>query len=306
MSRELHHHHHHHHHRHHKHKEKKNIGQIVICTIVSFILSVFLTMSCYISGLLLGMFNTEIIIDALDNGTYYDDIIAYTINESENISILMGLPNEVYEEVFTVTETRTEVHKFVNSTIEGNDYTPATDKAKNRLVDNVNKYVVEGGYEINDEQQKNVDDFATKVCDVYGESMKIPFFKYFVSVRDVVSDVIVIALPILIVLSIAAVIVLIKAQKWAHKGLRYVSYATIASAIMTAGLPIYMLSQGIYKRISISPKYVYNFLVAYVDKSLSAFLWVSAALAIISMILMVVTFELRRSRAKRERKKIET
>ena len=278
---------------------KKNIGRIIVCTVLSFLLSVFLTMSCYILGLYFGLFNTSIIINSLDNGSYYDDIISYTVDTSESFSILLGLPDEVFDGVFNVNETRNEVHNFVNNTIDGKDYVPNVEKAKSRLVENVNKIVVDGGYEINEEQQKNVEDFANTVCKVYSDSMKIPFFKYFVSVRDVVNQVISIALPIFIVFSLVAIIVLIRTEKWLHRSLRYICYGTLAAMIMTAALPIYLLSQGIYKRITISPKYVYDFIVAHVDNSLSAFLWAAGILALISLILMVAVFEIRRSKMKK-------
>lgn len=259
-----------------------------ISTIIAFLLSIFLTMASYLGGIYYGVFNKDIIIDSMNDGTFYNDIIDYTVNKASSLAIPMGLPETVFEDVFTFDETYNEAKAYITTNLAGNDYTPDTSNAVSRLVININKYLESQGYTITDEQENNIVTFAKTVAEEYSNNLTIPYFKYFVNVRNLFGKLAIVGLPILAVFSAFAIFLLFRLHKWAHRAMRYLAYSTIATALMTAILPALLLIGGIYKRISITPEYFYKFIVSYISRSLYTFMYFAALLAAISVILIVI------------------
>lgn len=282
--------------------KKKNIGQTVVSVIVAFVLSILLTMLCYICCIYFGMFNVSSVKNAINTSGYCQDIVEYSEKSSAEAAIPMGLPDTVFKGVFDVNETRTEAYNYITASIEGHNYEPDTTAAKYRLLNNIYDYVEGSGAVMTDETKANTDVFADEIMTAYSKNVKIPFFNYFVLVRDAISDLIYIAIPVLVILSIAAVVILVRMHKWLHRAMRYIAYSTISVALMTAVFPAYLLAGGIYKRISISPQYVYNFLVEYVDNSLSVFLFMSAAFAVLSVGVIIFIYIKRRKLEEKSRK----
>lgn len=270
--------------------KNKNLGQKVVSVIVAFLLSIILTLLCYIFCVYFGMFNVRAVTNAINTSGYCQNIVEYSEKSSAEAAIPMGLPESVFVDIFDVTETRTEAHNYITASVEGHDYQPDTSAAKERLINSIHAYVQESGAELTDETKANADKFADEIMTAYAKNIKIPFFNYFVMVKNAVMGLIYIAIPVLLILSVAAIVILIRMHKWLHRALRYISYSTIAVSLMTFILPAYLMADGIYKRISISPEYVYNFLVKYIDNSLSTFFVMSGVFAAISAVLIVAIY----------------
>lgn len=277
-------------------RKKENQKSIwLLSTVIAFLLSIFLTMLSYLGGIYFGIFNKRILLDSMNTADYYESINEYTYNSVSSLAIPLGLDESIFEGVFTLENASAEGQKLITANLNGETYAPDLSGMEQRLTDNINNYLYHQGLTANEEQQQNIGKFVTTISDQYRSNLKVPYISYYTQVRGLFLKIFVIGMPILLILSIGAVILLIRLHKWWHKGLRFITYATLAATIMTCILPLSLLISEVYKRIHISPEYFYYFMTRYIGRSLTTFMIVSAILLAISIVLICVIYYRRKA-----------
>lgn len=280
-------------------KQKKGESSFWLSTIIAFLLAIFLTMASYLGGTYFGLFNKTLILDSMNKTSYYNSIITYTQEKAESLAIPIGIPAEVFNDVFTLDETYAEGNALIKAKLNGANYTPDTTNVKQRIVANINTYLTTQNLSVTSEQKANITTFAQTVADEYSNNLSIPYLQYYVQLRNMVSKLVMIGLPVFLLLSLFAIVLLIKLHTWMHRALRYIAYSTLAASLMTAVLPIYILAKGVYRRINISPEYFYNFVMSYITQSIFTFLYISLLLLAISAAIIVVIYFRRRELTKK-------
>ena len=281
-------------------RQKKGISSFWISTIIALLLSIFLTMASYLGGIYFGVFNNALILDSVNKTAYYNAIMDYTLDKSQSLAIPMGLQPEVFDNVFTLDETYAEGNTLLQANLNGNEYIPDTSKVVNRLVSNINLYLKQNSLTVTNEQQTNITTFANIVANEYFQSLSLPYIKYYTNLRNMVSKLVYVGIPVLLLLSAFAIFLLMKMQRWVHMSLRYIVYSTLAASLMTAILPVYLLITGSYKHLNITPEYFYNFMVHYITESLFTFIYISLLLFVISIMIMTILFFKKRELIKKK------
>lgn len=126
----------------------------------------------------------------------------------------------------------------------------------------------------------------------------LTYINYYVSFRNMYNKFFIILIVILLVLAVVDIVITIKDHHYVHRGLRYVTYATLAAAIMTGVLPLFLFIQGRYKHLNIKPVYFYNMFVDVINKSLYSFMAVSVFFILVSAGLIIATVILRKKAEK--------
>jgi len=269
-------------------KHKKGVSSFWISTIIALLLSIFLTMASYLGGIYFGAFNKTLILDSLNKTSYYNAIMDYTLDKSQSLAIPMGLKPEVFDNVFTFEETYAEGNALIHANLDGKEYIPNTSKVVDRLVSNINLYLKQNDLKVTNDQQANITTFSNIIADEYSKNLSVPYIKYYTSLRNIFSKLAYVGIPVFLLLSAFAIFLLIKMQRWIHRSLRFIAYGTLAASLMTAGLPVFLLITGSYKRLNVTPEYFYNFIVHYITESLYTFIIISLLLFVISIMLMTI------------------
>ena len=283
--------------------KKKGNSSFWISTIIAFLLSVFLTLASYLGGIYFGLFNNNLILDALNSTNYYNAILDNTSEKAAALAIPMGLPADIFNNVFTLDSTYSDGRAIMQNAFKGESYTLDTSDIENRITSNINIYLTSKNLTATPEQQNNINEFAQTVAGEYVKNISIPYINYYVQLRSMFSNVVMIGLPVLLLLSAAAVFLLIRLHRWLHRSLRYITYGTLAAAIMTGTIPLYALISGSYRHLNVSPEYFYNFLISYITQSIVTFLYISLLLFVISFALITVIY-FRRKELKKKSERV--
>lgn len=278
---------------------KKKKENTVVLTILSFLLSVFLTMLCLLIGLKAGLFNQATIFGAMKNTQYYTHVVEETVDEAENLIIPMGLDNSVLDDVFTKEQAEKDCKTVIRAKLASDDTPLDLTDLNDKLTANVHQYIQTQRIELNEEQENNITVFTNAVLQFYSQNISIPFISYYVSIRSMLAKVILIGIAVLLVLTLITILLIVKAGRRRRTFLPYITYATLAGMLMTVLVPAGLLLQGAYRRLNISPEYVFRFAVRFITSSLVAFLYIGIVMLIISLILMIVTSRLKVANSKR-------
>lgn len=275
------------------HKEvpmkENNKLSAVICVIVSFILSLFITLITYMLATYFGLFNKALLLDAMNKSSFYESVNLYTAKQAEDLAIPAGLDESVFDEVFSEKVTYKEGKAYLISTLNGENYSIDTSFVKKQLTININKFISDQGFGEEDYDQENVDAFVDKICSIYASNLSVPYLSYYKGITDMFTEVILWGIPILAALCILGFLFLIKLNKWFHRALRYIAYSFLAASLMVSLMPAFLISTKKYQYLNISPAYVNRLLSRYIGQSLytylySAFVLLAAGLVIISII----------------------
>jgi len=274
--------------------KKKNKKTKIICTILSFLLAIVITMFSYLTGLYLGLFNMNNLVDSMD-ADFYGRINEYIRKEAVNIAIPYGVDRTVFDDVFTMDITSVQASNKLKAQLKNENYIVNTSDIEQKIRENIDKFVTSNGYTLTSEQKSSVDTLVQEVCSIYTEALSIPYMQQFARINSTFNKYITIGLIITFIMIIIDIIILFFINKYAHRCFRYIVYATLAAAIMTAFLPIWALTNGFYKRIFISVEYVYTFFVNYLHNSIMIFIYISALLLAVSAALLILIWYRRKA-----------
>lgn len=263
-------------------KRKHSRGRFVISSILSFLLAILLTVATVALAVKVGFVNKNQILDGLNYKDYYSGVEEQFYQDVKDLATPMGLPENVLEGIVESDIIHEDVRGYVDASCDGREYTFHTEELKQNLTDHIYRYFQEQGWQLTEEQLTTIPEFTGMIADKYVEDMKVPLVNYFNKLDSVYTKMTVFVVGGCLAVSVVIIIVLLRMQHWKHRAVRFVTYSTIAAAIMTAVPAVVVLVSGFYKRISIEMEYLYHAIVEYVFNGCMVFLYMSFAWVAVS------------------------
>lgn len=250
----------------------KKIMKQVVALVFSFLLTLCFTSCLFLIGCEAGIFNDRIILSQLDKTAYYA-----SVNDAirENVSELLlpsGLPDTILDGVIDEDEVRHDTKNAVQMSLKGQGYKADTRGLEARFKQNIQTYIEENAIVIGEETEEGIEQLLAAIKKEYERCMDFPFTKYFVRYQAAFHKFLIPALALFVVMSVFICMILIRMQRWRHRGMRYISYATLASALMVGIPTLVLLFSKVYTRVNVSPKYLYDLMVGVVKTDLIVFL----------------------------------
>lgn len=277
-----------------KSRKSTGISKNIISGITAFILSVSCTLLTVILAGYYGFFSTDHIMDSLQKVQYYSKVMNHFNEEAWDVTIPMGLPQEVLKDISDIIKVTRDVNGNLTAGLDGTDYKVDTSGLEKKLDENVRAYMKKSHKELDADQEKVLSEYKKNIAAKYVSSVQVPLVKYLGSFKELFKKAMVVGIPVCLILMICAAALLVAVRRWKHRGLRYITYGTLGTVLMTAALPAAILVSGIYKRIQLSPEYFYQFITAYVKGGLMLFLYFSAAWLILSGFILCLIYKMRK------------
>lgn len=260
---------------------KKRLAKKVISYILSFILSLCITGLLLLVGVKAGVFNSSVFISQLNKTNYYYELSDTLYENAADLLRPTGLPEEVLAGVIDEDKMYIDAKNSIEAAFQGRDYTADTSYIAEAFKSNINNYIEKNNLESNSETEEGISKLTEQITDEYNSLIEFPFVEYYIEYQSAYNGIFLYGIGIMAVLILIICIALVAMQHWAHRGVRYISYGVLASAIMTGALPLYIKVSGAYKAANISPRYLYNLLVAVIEQDINVFLYLAAGAAVI-------------------------
>lgn len=266
----------------HKHTKKRSPNakrrtyRKIVSLLLSYILSILLVILYALVGLLAGVFNDNVILDRLNKSNYYQSIYATIQDNIESVLLPTGLDVTVIDDVITKEMVYIGARNTIEGAIKGKTVIQDTKGMENKLKANIKAYAEEHGIANGGEQQAGMNLLCEMISKEYRDNLEFPFMNYYVRYKALYLNIVQFAIPIIIVMAALVVVFLLRIQHYKHRGVRYIAYSTLASSIMISVLPAVLLAVGAYRRINVSPRYFYNFMVSYLAWDIEVFLYIGA------------------------------
>ncbi len=293
----------HRHHKHHQHKshghqskeqqnqeqkkrKHKNMIRAITSTVLSFFLSLIIFGLLFLLGTRIGVGSRSTMLAALDSSDYYNSV--HQAIEQNVITFLKptGLPASVIEGVFSKEAVRMDARQIIINECNQKEYTVVFDSINETFQSNVEQYATKHGLIMTKED--GIKQLTDRIQSIYLHTIQFPFTKYLVRFQNIVADILYPLMIIAMLTGIGIFILLIKIQKWQHRGLRYCAYGVMGGTLMTIALPAIILVTKFYQRVQISPEYLKEFVTEFLQWGFLSYIYISLLGVLTFIVLLIV------------------
>lgn len=267
----------------------KPTKKALTCNLFAFILTIllFLLISCI--GFAVGVFNDKSVVNKLSESDYYNKVYDTINSNSKDIVQKAGFPTSILDDVITLERVYIGGKNYVNDVLNGNEPDIKTDKLRTTLANNIDAYLNERGLIRTDKLKESSDVMIAAIEAEYEKGIQLKFVDYYTGYKADFIKLNLVMVPVLVLLIAVICSFLLRMNQYIHRGVRYITYALIASSSLTMLLAFYMITTKNYTSLTLNPDYYYDFITMYLKWDIMVFLYLGEIGLLLSLVLIPFT-----------------
>lgn len=253
----------------------------IVFVLLSFLLSLIFFMLSVCTVFEATIFNPEFIFDNMNSSNYFIDKKDEITTSLKDLGYASGLDEAFFDDFVDEVMLCENTKAYLDNYYSGNGTKIDTTNFKQSFNDALDKYIEDNNIEnVNGSSRDYLINMAAQI---YRSSLEIPLFSrlsaYFLSAKNVIPFIII----GLIVLAAVICLVFFLANKWKHRTVKYICYAS-SGAFLTIGIiPAYLLISGNITRINLASRALYNMFVQCANNICIAVLFCSLFFLLVSV-----------------------
>ncbi len=249
--------------------------------VLSFLLTLILFLLSVCTVLEATLFNPEFIFDNMNSSNYFIDKSDEITTSLIDLGYASGLDEKFFDDFIDEVMLCDDTREYLDNYYSGNGAKIDTTDFKQSFNAELDKYIQENN--IKNVNGKSRDKLVNKAAQIYRSSLEIPLFSklsaYFLTAKNAMPFILV----GLVVLAGVICVVLIFANKWKHRGIKYICYAT-SGAFLTLGIiPAYLMITGKISHLNLDSRALYNMFVQSANSICIAVLFISLFFLLVSV-----------------------
>ena len=249
--------------------------------VLSFLLTLVLFLLSVGTVLEATLFNPEFIFDNMNSSNYLIDKRDEITTSLIDLGYARGLDEKFFDDFIDEVMLCDDTREYLDNYYSGSGAKIDSTDFKQSFNAELDKYIQENN--IKNVNGKSRDKLVNKAAQIYRSSLEIPLFSrlsaYFLTAKNAMPFIIV----GLVVLAGVICVVLIYANKWKHRGVKYICYAT-SGAFLTLGIiPTYLMITGKISHINLDSRALYNMFVQSANSICIAILFISLFFLLVSV-----------------------
>ena len=249
--------------------------------LLSFLLTLILFLLSVCTVLEATLFNPEFIFDNMNSSNYFIDKRDEITTSLIDLGYASGLDEKFFQDFVDEVMLCDDTREYLDNYYSGNGAKIDTTDFKQSFNAEIDKYIQENN--IKNVNGNSRDKLVSKAALIYRSSLEIPLFSklsaYFLTAKNAMPFILV----GLVVLAGVICVVLIFANKWKHRGVKYICYAT-SGAFLTLGIiPAYLMISGKISHLNLDSRALYNMFVQSANSICIAVLFISLFFLLVSV-----------------------
>ena len=217
-----------------------------------------------------------------------DTAVDYTLPTSIDISVA--------EDLFSEEMIYKDSVSAVRSAFAGTEFSPDTEDLRKELTRRVDNILASSGEQMTGQASEITEAYVDEIVEIYKSAFDIPGLSAVTEAVKKYGLYCWLAIASVAVISVILIIVCIKLHRWAHRGLRFVAYATGGAFLVTLAAPLVIYLGKFYEKIQITPQYVYYYLTNFLQRMLEFCIIVACFWLLITLIIIPI-ISLKRKKA---------
>lgn len=222
----------------------------ILNVLLSFLITVLIMANFVVNIFSNTILKKEYMLSQLEKNDIYGKIEVDLKNGFENYQYQSGLPEEVFEDLYTIDMLTKDVNSMINNIYGGTEVTISSEKVRDKIVENINTYLEENNIVLNQIEQENIDKFQDLIVKVYEEKVNVVSDKInpIVNIKEKVEKIVKLAKVSLMIILVTILIFTILINR---KTLE-ICIRTISVSLLASGILLNLVTCVIYKNIDIN------------------------------------------------------
>lgn len=254
------------------------IRGIVFC-LLSFVLSFVLLLLSISVMLEATILNPSYILDNMNTTNYFTDKKDEITRELVDLGYASGLEESFFGNVTVTIHDDTE--DYLESYYNGGSAKISTVAFRQRFNSELDSYIKKNNVKVASSDSREY--LINKAASVYEANLRIPMFSMLSPYLTALKDMMPLLIGGLVVFAAILCVIIIFANRWKHRAVRYICYATSGTFITVGIIPAVLFSTGYVSKINIESRAFYNLFVQSMNSVLIALAICSAVFLIISI-----------------------
>ena len=157
-------------------------------TIIAFFLTIVILANFIIILLSNTLLDANYMLGLVEENGYYEKIETDLKNGFQEYQYQSGLPDEVFENLYSSSELKKDIVSIIKNVYEGTEVTSHAESVKTKILENVNNYLTENNIVLIGEQKKNIEEYQNLIVKVYEDKVNSAF-SYVKKVRPVLEKI---------------------------------------------------------------------------------------------------------------------
>ena len=249
--------------------------------VLSFLLTLVLFLLSVGTVLEATLFNPEFIFDNMNSSNYFIDKRDEITTSLIDLGYASGLDEKFFDDFIDEVMLCDDTREYLDNYYSGSGAKIDSTDFKQSFNAELDKYIQENN--IKNVNGKSRDKLVNKAAQIYRSSLEIPLFSrlsaYFLTAKNAMPFILV----GLVVLAGVICVVLIFANKWKHRGVKYICYATSGAFLALGIIPAYLMITGKISHLNLASRALYNMFVQSANSICIAILFISLFFFLVSI-----------------------
>lgn len=287
-----------------KNKNNPEMLNHCVCVVLSFILSLTLTCSLLFVVLNNTIFNENFFKQQIRESNY----VSYKIKELKDVFVSLGLASNFEEEfmisIIDKSYIEKEVDNIIHATYSGIDYQFDDETLKNQLLPQFTQNAIDRGYELTQENETAINYLVDECIKSYKTEIQFSQIDILKTYLSKFHKYVNTALIFVAVLSVISLIFLLILNPRKYNTLKYIDYSIITMSFLLLIPTIIAITSGRIEKLGILNEGLYNLITSYLNNVLIQILTFAIILLILSVVVYIAYFMLRKKYIKRLKHRI--
>jgi len=274
--------------------KKKHLSQ-AISVILSFFIMVCITVIAVSSCLAATVFRKDFFSGLMDDEYCQSVMESLTDTLKQKLSAPSNIPEEVFDNLFSFYFIKDDIKSNLNAKLVGIESGYNNERVREYVAEQIKSYAANNNMEISEDSLNPLVDYC---MEEYDNHISFIFLDTYLSFRNVFDKAFTYILIGFSAIAIFLTLFLFSIHKYKHRAVRFCACSLFASSLMIVPLPLFLLMQGGYKNLNITPEHVKLLLVEVADQTLSGLLLTGLLAAAAGVAATLITKRMR-ERAKK-------
>lgn len=238
-------------------KSRKTVSYII-----SLLLTIFISIFIVITITNFTIMNPKFLIDKMNENNFFQQAVVNLNADIQQETQSTGFPIEMFENYINEESTSELMENYILNAFEGGSTTIDTSNLETKLETDINNYLESENIIINSEEQTAISILKTNIINYYQTYLTIPYLDLIINIINNYHSIYYIIAVILIILIIISSFILYRLYNHYRPRRRYFAYSLISSGLITFTLPAIIYFGKFVDKISLSPRYIYDFITS--------------------------------------------
>ncbi|MCH5202685.1 MAG: hypothetical protein J1F17_05705 [Oscillospiraceae bacterium] len=266
----------------------------ILYGILSFVLAGSLTACSMFVLLKTTILNESFLMNSLNTSEYYMDLCYEITDDMVDIGDASGLNRSFFEGFIDEVMVRKDIQQYVDNFYAGEKLTVDTGDFERALRAAIDKYEKKKGIDPATLTEDSVNYFVKEAAKIYSKNIEITYFSMIQKKAISWSFKSLLYAIVLGVVVLALVCFIFFTNKWKHRGIKYISYATGASSLFLLIVSALVLVSGVTDKVAIISRSLNDLYTAVINSFLVDMLIMGFVLLTISIVLIIIHDNLRK------------